>query len=139
MSGMLNKTLHIKVACNTAAPRSVPCNILVTQANVSWYADNERLILSELCQMIAQDYKNLEDSAQQQDFSRPPQQLFGSKVRIAYISKLSSDGCSYKLVCGNNALADGFTELEMSSFSLDPLWIFPLDESDSTRHNPLPI
>jgi hypothetical protein len=79
----------------------------------------------------------IEDSVQPQDTNDSPPQLYGNKIRIAYIARPCTDGCSYKLLGSNNELGDSFREVELAEFVMDPLWVFPLDESDPTGVLPI--
>lgn len=139
---MLRKLIHLQISdeYSGATGRCLPCNIIVAQPNTDWYKANEAYVLSELCRLLSENYKQLEVGSQptQAHNNDPPAQLFGNRVRIAFVSRPTIDG-GYTLIRSSSELAESFKRSELANFILDPLWIFPLDESDPDRHKPLDI
>ena len=138
---MLRKVIHVQVNkkhSSDAERLCIPCHLLVKSAFQSWYQANETKILEELCEAIGDNYEALATATAPQDSSEYPPQIFGSTIRVAYISR-PLEGASYKMLGSTNDLADSFQKVPMSSFLLDPVWIFPLEDDNLGRHDPLPI
>ena len=137
---MLRKLVHVEVRSETGSSNaSVPCCILIREPNVQWFNDHEKSILSELCKLISQNYKQIETNAAAYDPGEPPSQLVGEALRVAYAPVPRLEGASYTLLSARQELAESFDRIELTDFTLDPLWIFPMDENDPNRHAPLDI
>lgn len=137
---MLRKLVHIKVSGGAAGSKvSVPCCLLITEPNVQWFTDHEKSILAELCTLISHNYKQIETNAASYDPAELPSQLAGSAVRVAYALLPRLEGTSYTLLSAGQELAESFDRIELTDFTLDPLWVFPMDENDPNRHAPLDI
>lgn len=131
----MTQTKYFNIIIEGCHRKILGVNIFVLDDYITWFQSNTNLILRRLCELLSDNINTIESKYKRLK-SGETSRINGNGVAAIFLFKQTSNPTTI-LVLDNSNSCDSY---DVSSFQLDPLWLFPTTiENESSSNSVMKI